>query len=436
VLVTAGPANRFDPQGYLGFLSRCAQDPRFNADTLMQAIEYNVDMSWLDRELYRRLLIPATRKALQKQSQASVWMTSRPAWLHGRIDPFNPVKFAMLGMDPRKDGTVGNSDMMPLWELDERQAADGYHLHWDGLVTSTVDASLAGALGDGASRQSLPAAEVAELARWFGRFRPEAQPGAGAKTQPLQYPLGYDKRLAGDGAKVFADYCGKCHAPRGPRYNRVIPWSRTETQDAIATDPNRLTMWNPPPRDPPPPFQRYNDFANGYDWDLNSFVPTRGYVAVPLNGIWLRGPYLHNGSVPTLEDLLQPPLEGELVVQTLDAVQPGTYVRLERMLSEARPPGVPVEQLAQELKRLKPAVDGLIKLARLKQRRPPMFYRGCDILDPCRVGFVHDSTATHGRTLAVPYATFVRGNGNAGHLYGSELDAADKLALVEYLKSL
>ncbi len=34
-----------------------------------------------------------------------------------------------------------------------------------------------------------------------------------------------------------------------------------------------------------------------------------GYNAVFLDGIWLRAPYLHNGSVPTLRDLLKPVAE-------------------------------------------------------------------------------------------------------------------------------
>ena len=33
---------------------------------------------------------------------------------------------------------------------------------------------------------------------------------------------------------------------------------------------------------------------------------TGQYLARPLNGIWWTGPYLHNGSVPTLYDLLHP----------------------------------------------------------------------------------------------------------------------------------
>ena len=37
--------------------------------------------------------------------------------------------------------------------------------------------------------------------------------------------------------------------------------------------------------------------------------PGAYYKARPLNGIWATAPYLHNGSVPTLDDLLKPPSE-------------------------------------------------------------------------------------------------------------------------------
>jgi hypothetical protein len=36
------------------------------------------------------------------------------------------------------------------------------------------------------------------------------------------------------------------------------------------------------------------------------FHKTNGYANLPLDGVWLRAPYLHNGSVPTLWDLLSP----------------------------------------------------------------------------------------------------------------------------------
>jgi hypothetical protein len=41
----------------------------------------------------------------------------------------------------------------------------------------------------------------------------------------------------------------------------------------------------------------------------HNFVKKNGYVNVPLEGLWLRGPYLHNGSVPTLADLLEEPAQ-------------------------------------------------------------------------------------------------------------------------------
>jgi len=38
----------------------------------------------------------------------------------GRIDPFNPVKFGMLGLPD--DGTIGNSVMQAVWGLNARNA--------------------------------------------------------------------------------------------------------------------------------------------------------------------------------------------------------------------------------------------------------------------------------------------------------------------------
>ncbi len=111
-VVAGAPATRLDVQGYLHFLSACAQDPRFNADNILGAIAYNHKLSALDKALYRYLLIPGTKKALQQQAEGARWQLSRPPWGAGRIDPFNPVKFGMLKMNPAADPTVGNSDMM------------------------------------------------------------------------------------------------------------------------------------------------------------------------------------------------------------------------------------------------------------------------------------------------------------------------------------
>ena len=45
----------------------------------------------------------------------------------------------------------------------------------------------------------------------------------------------------------------------------------------------------------------------GYPWRFTHFRKTNGYANMPLDGVWLRAPYLHNGSAPSLRDLLEPP---------------------------------------------------------------------------------------------------------------------------------
>ncbi|HEX7149943.1 MAG TPA: di-heme-cytochrome C peroxidase [Thermoanaerobaculia bacterium] len=96
------------------------------------------------------------------------------------------------------------------------------------------------------------------------------------------------------------------------------------------------------------------------------------YKARPLDGIWATAPYLHNGSVPSLWDLL-----------------------------------LPVAQ------------------------RPKKFYVGNRELDPINVGFV--STPGEGLFL---FDTSIHGNSNNGHEWGTTLSNEERRDLVEYLKSL
>ncbi len=98
-----------------------------------------------------------------------------------------------------------------------------------------------------------------------------------------------------------------------------------------------------------------------------------GYKARPLEGIWATAPYLHNGSVPTLADLLEPP-----------------------------------------------------------QKRPTEFRSGVLAFDTDRVGL---GTVIKGAPNSI-FDTRQRGNSNDGHRYGTDLPQDDKRALLEFLKSL
>ena len=344
-LIAAGPGNQINPQAYVKFLQAVADDPRFDSGVLLDAIAGITRLSWRQRMQYRLLLIPAAKRALQRQRREDQWMYKNPEWGPGRIDPFNPVKFGMLKLPV--DSTIGNSDMVPIWNMKARQ---GMSLHWDGLSASLREVMLSSAFGDGASRKSIHLQGLERIEQWL------------MEVQPPAYPYEIDKTLAAEGRGVYDQQCAQCHAVGGARTGTVVP------VDEVGTDRHRLDMWTPAAP------VAYNKFADGYPYDFTGFRKTGGYVSVPLDGVWLRAPYLHNGSVPSLQELFEPPAA-----------------------------------------------------------RRAKFYRGYNVFDPARVGFVSDGDGA--RSIGTLYDTSLPGNSNAGHLYGTELTPAQKKALIEYLKT-
>jgi cytochrome c5 len=116
--------------------------------------------------------------------------------------------------------------------------------------------------------------------------------------------------------------------------------------------------------------------AGNYDPDTTAvpFSSLLAYKARALNGVWATAPYLHNGSVPTLYDLLLP-------------------------------------------KRVKGDPDG-------EQYRPDTFVVGSREFDPVKVGFI-----SQGYDGSV-FDTSLPGNSNAGHEYGTIHDVCVKSAQV------
>jgi hypothetical protein len=66
-VVAAIPGHTTDLQPLLTFLQRCSQDPRFNAGELLAEIDMATKLSFLDRLIFRFILIPDTRQALIAQ---------------------------------------------------------------------------------------------------------------------------------------------------------------------------------------------------------------------------------------------------------------------------------------------------------------------------------------------------------------------------------
>jgi mono/diheme cytochrome c family protein len=92
---------------------------------------------------------------------------------------------------------------------------------------------------------------------------------------------------------VFRENCAQCHGTYGESWtypNKIVPL------EVIGTDPVRATGLT----------DRYIAHYNASWFGQKKPVAEKmtGYQAPPLDGVWATAPYLHNGSVPTLEALL------------------------------------------------------------------------------------------------------------------------------------
>jgi mono/diheme cytochrome c family protein len=365
-LVPGGPAHQTSVQQYRRFLIAAASDPRFNAGTILGEIARNYRLSAIDRLLYRFVVIPGTRQRLLRLRDESGWMVEHPDWGAGRADVFNPLKFHRLGQ--RAEAAIGSADMMPLWNSG-RQPSRGFF--WDGMHASLQDAVVTSALSAGASRPWLDR----DIERWDEADARETSSlrriqNYIATLTPPAYPFPIDRQLAERGADIFRAECTQCHAPSGGRAPEIAAASAAGVAiDRPGTDPNRRGVWTTSAS------AAYDAFSGRRAWKSSGFRTADEYVPVPLDGVWLRAPYLHNGSVPTLRDLLEPAAE-----------------------------------------------------------RPARFWRGYDVYDATNVGFVSAGAAAE--RIGTLHDTAVPGNSNAGHAYGTTLPDDTKRALLEYLKTL
>lgn len=97
-LIPVAPGHVTDIKPLLTFFTRCAQDPRFNADEILSEVETATTLSLLDRLMYRYVLIPRTRKALL---DAAPVILAPPLLLHAQ-DPRSDAPFSGQEMKVRR----------------------------------------------------------------------------------------------------------------------------------------------------------------------------------------------------------------------------------------------------------------------------------------------------------------------------------------------
>ncbi len=295
--------------------------------------------------------------------------------------------------------TTGPVSFPPLW--------DTPYFDWvlyNNSVRQPLARSIVEALGVGAPidlstlnapvlQHRLELDNIVQIQMWLEELRSPKWP------EPILGAI--DRDLAGRGAEVYAANCVGCHQIIDRQARQASCAGRTEFAipsypvRAVGTDPRQavnfatreitlgqetqpLGAWVKLVTDKIVG-QYTADPENAARTELincgasNDFQAIEEYRARPLNGIWATAPYLHNGSVPDMAELLKPP----------------------------------------------PA-------------RPASFFVGSWELDPERLGFDWQS----GSAAAFKFDTGLPGNSNAGHDHGSGLGEPDRRALIEYLKTL
>ncbi|MEM6265035.1 MAG: hypothetical protein AAGI38_21170 [Bacteroidota bacterium] len=254
--------------------------------------------------------------------------------------PFSPVNIA--------------TDVPPLWNVRKKNALY-YNALGRGDFTKLLMQITLASVDDTVHARKVQQDFVDVLA-WLEQLEPPA------------YPFPIVDSLAASGKMVFEEHCAGCHGTYGEKEtypNKIIPLHKIKTDPAYAraTLYSELVPW-------------YNQSWYSTSPPRSHHQPSAGYVAPPLDGVWVTAPYLHNGSIPTLEDLLN------------------------------------------------------------SSQRPDFWKRSGknDDYDTQKVGWHY--TAKSGGGGKWTYDTTKPGSSNTGHYYGDKLSQDERAAVIEYLKTL
>jgi hypothetical protein len=343
--IPGGPAHALDLEGFQRFLYACASSPHFTADTVMSAMQKKHPMGAVESAVYRFGVLPAIQSGLARQDRDYQWQRTRPVQGSGRTDTFNPTKISVFHLPD--DGTIGTVDLPAVWN---QQPREKLWLHWDGNNDQIRERNFAAAMAVGATPKSVVLESFTKVTDYL------------LQLPAAKYPFPVDAQRAARGKVTYDKQCASCHAFGSSQIGQ------TTTVEELGTDRHRLDSFTAGL------VSYFHEIDLGH-FKFDGYRKTDGYSNLPIDGIWARAPYLHNGSVPTLRDLLSPPAQ-----------------------------------------------------------RPRVFYRGIDLYDSADVGFV--TTGPEAQAAGFKFDVTIPGNDNGGHLYGTELAPEDKSDLLEYLKTL
>lgn len=266
---------------------------------------------------------------------------------YGRTDAIGRIGNRVFGtrlQEPNNlhvaNAPVNFPQLWDIWKFDWVQ--------YDGSVAQPMSRNTGEALGVGALTEFLKADGTPNPApgKWATSVHFENLEKIETQLQSLKAPrwprhiLGeVDMNRAKRGRSLFAENCASCHAPRPvlPPGDAMAKLAVTMMDaDRIGTDPQRVLNSSQAQYDPSKllgvPSEKVSlteglrtvtENTKNWYYDTMAFSPEqRGvydgfdrpnavafnmkYKAVPLDGIWATAPYLHNGSVRNIYELLSP----------------------------------------------------------------------------------------------------------------------------------
>lgn len=200
--------------------------------------------------------------------------------------------------------------------------------------------------------------------------------------EPPKYPFPVNGKLAAHGQELFRENCAKCHGTYGPngKYpNKIVALDEIGTDRTLSEGfdakfgEQYLNSWFTQEKGP-----------NGEQY--HGLNHRKGYQAPPLDGIWATAPYFHNASVPTVYHVLN------------SKARPKIYTRSYRTGKE----DYDAVKLGWKFTVLEKSPDP--KLPAFERRK------------------IYDTTQP--------------GRGNGGHTFGDDLTEDERMAVIEYLKTL
>ena len=291
VVIAGMPSNTVDLSAFQGFLARAAVDERFSADRFLAEIDaLGLELDPVNRLALRLVGVGMVRERLLAiVDRFDDFVGREPTFGPGRFDTFNPAK-ALLDWDiaklPEREW-IGVVDFPAIFM---QGAKDGMQLHWDGNNTKVSERNRSAAFGTGATPPILDRESLGRMEAWIDT----AEPPRFTDVFPGQFDAG----LAEQGAPVYARECAACHGASGRDFTGEQVGKVTPIGE-IGTDRARLDNYTHDLA------VNQNVLYAEYGAErFQTFRKTHGYANAPLDGVWLRAPYLHNGSVPDMAALL------------------------------------------------------------------------------------------------------------------------------------